>query len=477
MNAATISDVHVRAARCGQRARRGERQLQRADEHGDAHADRGAGGIARPTPRRSRGGQPTGVKDAGRQRAGRQRRRGRSRPPRRRAADCPCSVWSASTTPATRGRTRPERGRARREVPRRRRRLHHRRPLLQGRRQHRHAHRQPVDAAPARCWPRPRSPARRRPGWQQVNFATPVAITANTVYVASYFAPNGQLRRRQQLLRRGRRRQRRRCTRCRTASSGGNGVYAYGATSGFPTSTYQVDQLLGRRGVQHRHGAGRHHAADGDGDVAGERRDRRGARARRSTATFSEAMDAATVTATHLRAARCGQARWSPATVSLQRGHAHGDAARPRSRWPARQTYTATVQGRRHRARQGRWPAIALAAERHLVLHDRRWVAVRCTPANADRRRELPGRQPGERVGHHRRRRPEHPGLRDRHQRQPRRDGLASRSTPTPTTYRIDIYRLGYYGGLGARKVATVTPSAHAAADPAGLPDATPRPA
>ena len=28
-------------------------------------------------------------------------------------------------------------------------------------------------------------------GWQQVNLATPVAITANTVYVASYYAPNG----------------------------------------------------------------------------------------------------------------------------------------------------------------------------------------------------------------------------------------------------------------------------------------------
>ena len=28
-------------------------------------------------------------------------------------------------------------------------------------------------------------------GWQQANFATPVAITANTVYVASYHAPNG----------------------------------------------------------------------------------------------------------------------------------------------------------------------------------------------------------------------------------------------------------------------------------------------
>ena len=28
-------------------------------------------------------------------------------------------------------------------------------------------------------------------GWQQVNFATPVAIQANAVYVASYFTPSG----------------------------------------------------------------------------------------------------------------------------------------------------------------------------------------------------------------------------------------------------------------------------------------------
>ena len=28
-------------------------------------------------------------------------------------------------------------------------------------------------------------------GWQQVNLATPVAITANTVYVVSYHTPGG----------------------------------------------------------------------------------------------------------------------------------------------------------------------------------------------------------------------------------------------------------------------------------------------
>src|SRR5690348_13608590 len=29
------------------------------------------------------------------------------------------------------------------------------------------------------------------------------------------------------------------------------------------------------------------------------------------------------------------------------------------------------------------------------------------------------------------------------------------------TAYKMDIYRLGYYGGAGARKVTSITPSAH----------------
>jgi hypothetical protein len=72
-------------------------------------------------------------------------------------------------------------------------------------------------------------------GWQAVNFATPVAITAGTTYVAGYFAPNGHY----------------------SVGSGGlgpavdnpplhtipngisaNGVYDYGFVSVFPTSSY-----------------------------------------------------------------------------------------------------------------------------------------------------------------------------------------------------------------------------------------------
>jgi len=75
-------------------------------------------------------------------------------------------------------------------------------------------------------------------GWQQVTFATPVAITANTTYVASYhtnvghyagdnnyFATagvtNGPL------------------TALATGTDGSNGVYRYSASSAFPNQTWQ----------------------------------------------------------------------------------------------------------------------------------------------------------------------------------------------------------------------------------------------
>ena len=112
-----------------------------------------------------------------------------------------------------------------REVPQRHRRLHQGRALLQG---------QPATPArtsaacgppPAPAWPRRRSPARRRAAGKQVTFATPVAITANTTYVASYHTDGRLLLVRQQLLRehgrrraaaaRARRRRRRRQRRLR----------------------------------------------------------------------------------------------------------------------------------------------------------------------------------------------------------------------------------------------------------------------
>jgi Domain of unknown function (DUF4082)/Putative Ig domain/Bacterial Ig-like domain (group 2) len=76
-------------------------------------------------------------------------------------------------------------------------------------------------------------------GWQQMNFATPVVIQANTVYVASYFAPNGHYSGNPDYF----------TTQgvdtpplhaLADGVSGGNGVYAYGAASTFPANTYQA---------------------------------------------------------------------------------------------------------------------------------------------------------------------------------------------------------------------------------------------
>jgi RHS repeat-associated protein len=75
-------------------------------------------------------------------------------------------------------------------------------------------------------------------GWQQAIFQNPIPITANTTYVVSYFAPqgnyaadngyfassgvdNGPLHA------------------LSSAVAGGNGVFRYGPTSGFPTDTFQ----------------------------------------------------------------------------------------------------------------------------------------------------------------------------------------------------------------------------------------------
>jgi hypothetical protein len=74
-------------------------------------------------------------------------------------------------------------------------------------------------------------------GWQQVNFATPVAVAANTVYVASYLAPNGGYAVNvgafnasgvdNAMLHAP-----------ATGAVGGNGVFRYGTGNLFPNGTY-----------------------------------------------------------------------------------------------------------------------------------------------------------------------------------------------------------------------------------------------
>ena len=214
----------------------------------------------------------------------------------------------------------------------RRRRLRHRRPLLQGRRQHRHPRRQPLDGRRARCWPRRPSPNETASGWQQVNFAAPVAdhrrtrptsrrtsrrtattpSTTATSPAAVDNAPAARARRR-------RRRRQRRLPLRRPAASRPD------ATA--PATTGSTSSSRRRRP--------RHHAAD----RRRPRRPRRGHGHRRSpatsTATFSEAVQPATIVV-HAHGLRAGDRR--AGDERLRRGHHDGHASRP-SR-PA---------GRRHR--------------------------------------------------------------------------------------------------------------------------------
>lgn len=72
-------------------------------------------------------------------------------------------------------------------------------------------------------------------GWQQANFASPVAITANTTYVVSYHAPNGHYTGTDGFFATAL--DRPPLHGLRDGVDGPNGVYRYGA-SGFPTDTY-----------------------------------------------------------------------------------------------------------------------------------------------------------------------------------------------------------------------------------------------
>jgi N,N-dimethylformamidase beta subunit-like protein/uncharacterized protein DUF4082/fibronectin type III domain protein/Big-like domain-containing protein len=73
-------------------------------------------------------------------------------------------------------------------------------------------------------------------GWQQVKFANPVAIQADTTYVAGYFAPNGHYSVNGPNLDSGVDNP---PLHAPAGSTSENGVYAYGLTAGFPTNSYQ----------------------------------------------------------------------------------------------------------------------------------------------------------------------------------------------------------------------------------------------
>jgi hypothetical protein len=76
-------------------------------------------------------------------------------------------------------------------------------------------------------------------GWQQINFATPVAVSANTTYVASYFAPSGGYAfDGAYFARSGVDNEPLRAL--ANGEDGPNGVFRYGASSSFPSQTFSA---------------------------------------------------------------------------------------------------------------------------------------------------------------------------------------------------------------------------------------------
>jgi hypothetical protein len=74
-------------------------------------------------------------------------------------------------------------------------------------------------------------------GWQQYDFPSPVAISAGTTYVASYFAPNGHYSVDNDFFASSYDNP---PLHAPSTATSANGVYAYSSTSTFPSSTYQA---------------------------------------------------------------------------------------------------------------------------------------------------------------------------------------------------------------------------------------------
>ena len=75
-------------------------------------------------------------------------------------------------------------------------------------------------------------------GWEELDFSTPVAITAGTTYVASYFTSTGHYAVTQSGLTSA-------VTSGPLTALANGGVYAYGSSTTFPSTTYNATPITG----------------------------------------------------------------------------------------------------------------------------------------------------------------------------------------------------------------------------------------
>ena len=282
-------------------------------------------------------------------------------------------------------------------------------------------------------------------GWQQVDFATPVAISANTTYVASYHTTvgyyavdegyfgtggvaNGPLRA------------------LEDGVDGGNGVYRYGA-SAFPTDAYNasnfwVDVVFAEGPDTEAPTVTTVTPNAGAFEVAPESN---------ITITFDEPMDPATINATTIELRDAANSIVA-ATVTYDSSSqtATLDPTAPL----ATSAFTVTVKGGTTD------PRVKDVAENALAA-DFRWSFTTEACSTINNRIVCENAKPGNPASEW-----DISGAGD-----PSIQGFTTdisvnlgetvrfKIDTDATDYRLDIYRMGYYGGLGARKIATVQPA------------------
>ena len=176
-------------------------------------------------------------------------------------------------------------------------------------------------------------------GWQEARFAAPVAITANTTYVVSYHAPAGRYGVTSNFFASGV--DNPPLHALRDGVSGANGVYLYSTSSAFPTQTFQsenywVDVVFETSMAPDTTPPTVSNISPGAGatgvSVTGN-----------ITATFSEAMDAATITSSTFELRNSANAlvsavvSYDPATRTA--------TLDPNASLALASTYTATIRG------------------------------------------------------------------------------------------------------------------------------------
>jgi len=288
-------------------------------------------------------------------------------------------------------------------------------------------------------------------GWQQANFAQPVGITANTTYIASYHSPQGRYASdpsyfSNSSVQRGVLRA------LQSGIDGENGVYRYGPSGSFPNqawnaSNYWVDVVFSTEQV-----------ADTVPPTVTARSPAPGATnvvlASPLTVTFSESMDPTTINSNTLQLRTAGNVL-VPATVSYNTSTRVATLT-PSSALAPTSQYTMTVRGGTTD------PRVKDVAGNAMASNDQ-WTFTTGTSAgpcaiNAITAENcLVGNLPSEW---------DISGAGD-----PTIQGFATQISvnrgstiqfkidTNATNYRLDIYRMGYYGGRGARKITTVNPS------------------